>query len=34
MSGSNLKLRTAPVYEPLLQPARYKGAWWALSAVG
>jgi hypothetical protein len=27
MSGSNLKVRTAPVYEPLLQPARYKGAW-------
>jgi phage terminase large subunit len=27
MSGSNLKLRTAPVFEPLLQPARYKGAW-------
>jgi hypothetical protein len=33
MSGSNLKLRTAPVFEPLLQPARYKGVV-GLLAVG
>lgn len=24
---SNLQIETAPVFEPLLQPARYKGAW-------
>jgi hypothetical protein len=23
----DLKLRTSPVFEPLLAPARYKGAW-------
>ena len=27
MSSSSLKIETAQVFEPLLQPARYKGAW-------
>lgn len=27
MSGRTLKIETAEVFEPLLQPARYKGAW-------
>lgn len=27
MSGQTLQIKTAPVFEPLLEPARYKGAW-------
>ena len=27
MSGRTLRIETAAVFEPLLQPARYKGAW-------